>query len=89
MQKPIKLMKYTVFQNEQYVLFSKINRDCTGKSLSEALIFVSTNPQDDNRWVQYMTIVVYIGCSDFWMSKQKTICVHNMFWAWNFHVLNS
>ena len=21
--------------------------------------------------------------------KQKTICVHNMFWGWNFHVLNS
>ena len=25
----------------------------------------------------------------FWMSKQKIICVHNMFWSWNFHVLNS
>ena len=26
----------------------------------------------------------------FWMSKQKqkTICVHNMFWACSFHVLN-
>ena len=24
----------------------------------------------------------------FWMSKQKPICVHNMFWAWNYHVLN-
>ena len=47
---------------------------CTGKSLSEALIFASTNPQYDDRLfielrVQYMKITssehfVYINCSE-------------------------
>ena len=60
----------------------------TGKSLSEALIFASTNPQYDNRLfielqVQYMNIPSSnLGrtCNVqklFWMSK--TISVHNMF----------
>ena len=70
---------------------------CTGKSLLVALIFASTNPQYDKRLfidlpVQYMKTtssehVVYINCSECQKIK-KTICVHNMFWAWNFHVLN-
>ena len=39
----------------------KLNQPCTGKSLSEALNFVSTNPQYDDRLfielqVQYMKI---------------------------------
>ena len=58
----------------------------TGKSLSEALIFASTNPQYVNRLfielqVQYMKMLLY------W--QFKTIYVHNMFWACSFHVLNS
>ena len=66
----------------------------TGKSFWEVLILASTNPHYDKRLsselpVQYMKIL----CSEhgentgrtcclhklFWMSKQKTICVHNMF----------
>ena len=61
---------------------------CTGKSLSEALIFASTNPQYDDRlfieWqVQYMKIpsenLGRTCCVQklFWMSE--TISVHNMF----------
>ena len=46
--------------------------EATGKSFSEALILKSINPQYDERL--------------FWMSKQKTMFVHNMFWAWNFLV---
>ena len=52
----------------------------TGKYLSEALIFVSTNPQYDDRLfielrVQYMKIprsehVVYTNCFLFWHSEQ-------------------
>ena len=59
----------------------------TGKSLSEAYIFVSTNPQYEDRLfielqVQCMKIpssehVVYINCSE--CQNKKTICVHNMF----------
>ena len=30
----------------------------------------------------------YINCSELSIQKQKTICVHNMFWAGSFHVLN-
>ena len=73
----------------------------TGKSMSEALIFASINPQYDNRLfielqVQYMKIpssnlVVYKNC--FWHSEQFSYItcspnVFSMFWAWNFHVLN-
>jgi hypothetical protein len=68
---------------------------CTGKSLSEALIFASTNPQNDKRLfielqVQYMKItssehVMYINC--FFVLTFRTIYVHNMFWAFNFNVL--
>ena len=82
----------------------------TGKSLLEAPIFASTNPQYDVRFfiellVQYMKIpnserwecwehVVYIKCSECQNKKQfvYTTCsqhVLNMFWALNFHVLNS
>ena len=72
---------------------------CTGKSLSEALILASTNPQYDKILfielrVQYKKItssehVVYINCFELSIQKQKTICVHNMFLACSFHVLNS
>ena len=65
----------------------------TGKSLSEALILVSTNAQYDKIElpVQHMEILssehvenmLRTSCVHklFWMSKQKekTICVHNMF----------
>ena len=66
----------------------------TGKSLSEALIFASTNPQYDDRLfielrVQYMKIASSEHGENtgrkccvhklFWMSKQKPICVNKMF----------
>ena len=64
----------------------------TGKSLSEALMFASTNPQYDDRLfielhIQYMKIPSWkLGktwCAHklFWMSKQKqkTICVLPLF----------
>ena len=78
----------------------------TGKSFSEALILVSTNPQYDKRLfielqVQYMKIpssehvenmlctqIVFCFCFDI----QNNVCTQHvlkMFWAWNFHVLNS
>ena len=75
--------------------FARFLRSRTGKSLSEALIFASINPQFDNRLfielgVQYMKIpssehVVYTNCSE----KQflYTTCSPQV-WAWNFHVLN-
>ena len=68
----------------------------TGKSFSEALIFASPNPQYEKRLfielrVQYMKTtssehIVYINCSEC-QYKNKTICVHNMFWACSFHAL--
>ena len=76
------------------------NMLCTDKSFSEALILASTNPKYDKRLfielrVQYMKTtssehVVYINCSELSIQKQKqkTICVHNMFLACSFHVLN-
>ena len=70
---------------------------CTGKSFSEALILVSTNPQYDKRLfielrVQYMKIprsehVVYINCSECQNKKQfvYTTCSE----LGNFRVSNS
>ena len=64
----------------------------TGKSLSEAPIFASTNPKYEDRSfielsVQYMKIAsskhfVYTNCFLFWHSEQF------MFWACNFYVLD-
>ena len=60
----------------------------TGKSLSEALILASTNPEYDDRlfielWVQYMKI----ASSEH---VRNLLCMYtNWFWACNFHVLNS
>ena len=61
----------------------------TGKSLSEALIFASTNPQYDNRLfiespVQYMKIpssehVVYTNWVFVFVLIFRTIYVYNMF----------
>ena len=60
----------------------------TGKSLSEALIFASTNPQLDDRWfielqVQYMKILSSnLGrtcCVQKLFLTFRTIFVHNMF----------
>ena len=71
---------------------------CTGKSLSEALIFASTIPQYDDRLfielrVQYMKIpssehVVYTNCFLFWHSEQfmDTTCSEIgifMYWTCN------
>ena len=59
---------------------STLNRWFTGKSMSEALIFVSTNPQYDNRLlnelpVQYMKI----QSSEHGENMMRTTFVHNMF----------
>ena len=61
----------------------------TGKSLPEAFILTSTNPQNDKRLfmdlpVQYMKTtssehVVYINCFFVYVLTFKTIYVHNMF----------
>ena len=61
----------------------------TGKSLSEALILASTNPQYNDRLfielrVQYMKItssehVVYTNCFFVFVLTFRTIYVHNMF----------
>ena len=60
----------------------------TGKSLSEAPIFVSTNPHYDNRLfielqLQYMKILssVFVIVLTF-----RTIYVHNVCFACNFYV---
>ena len=76
-----------------YIFYS-----CTGKSLSEALIFASTNPQCDDRLfielqVQYMKIpssnLERTCCVQKFFLAFRTIFVHNMFWTCNFLVLNS
>jgi hypothetical protein len=74
---------------------------CTGKWLSVALIFASTNPQYDNRLffkspVQYMTIpnsehVVYTNCFSFWYSEQFTTCSELgifMYWTGDSNLLS-
>ena len=51
----------------------------TGKSLSEVLIFASTNPQYDDRLFMKIASsehVVHINCSE---CQKNPICVHNMF----------
>ena len=60
----------------------------TGKYLSEALIFASTNPQYDNRLfiesrVQYMKIssseqVVYTNCLFFCFDIQNNLCAQRV-----------
>ena len=61
----------------------------TGKSLSEALIFASTNPQYDNRLFIFhencklripAEHVVYTNCCFCFVLTFRTILVHNMFW---------
>ena len=84
-----------------FVGLTCVSKAFTDKSLSEALIFASINPQYHIRLftelrVQYMKIatfrtwgehVVYRNC--FWHSEQflYTTCSPQV-WAWNFHVLN-
>ena len=77
------------------------NDACTGKSLSEALIFASTNPQYDNRsfielQVQYMKSPssdhgANMLCTEIVFDIQNNLCtqyVLYMFQACTFHVLN-
>ena len=61
---------------------------CTGKSLSEALIFASTNPQYDNRLFIVnencklripAEHVVYTNCCFCFVLTFTTILVHDMF----------
>ena len=62
---------------------------CTGKSLSEALIFASTKPKYDNilfieLQVQYMKIPSSnLGCVQKLFLTFRTIFVHNMFSPWS------
>ena len=61
----------------------------TGKSLSEALIFASTNPQYDNRLlielqVQYMKI----ASSGHGENTGRTCCVHKLFFVLTFRTTN-
>ena len=51
------------------------NYSNTGKSLSEALIFASTNPQYDNRLFIEFTSSVHEN------SKLRTCCVHKLFFV--------
>ena len=65
------------------ILNSVLN--CKGKSLSEAVILASTNPQYDKRLfielrVQYMNVtssehVAYINCSE-WQNKNNLCTQH-------------
>ena len=85
-------------KSQNLAFFVNFWQKTTGKSLSEALILASTNPQYDERLiielpVEYMKIpssehIVYINCSQCQNKNRKTISVHNMFWPWNFHVLD-
>ena len=76
-------------------------RNCTENSLSEALILASTNPQYDkncsliyrfNTWKQQTQNMGRTCCAHklffVFVLTFRTIHVHNMFWAWSFHVLN-
>ena len=74
--------------NQVWVRRKKVR--CTGKSFSEALILATTNPQYDKILIyQFLheNYKVRTCCVHklFWMPKQKTIYVHNMFWACSFH----
>jgi hypothetical protein len=71
-----------------YTLIHFQNTFCTGKSLSEALIFASTNPQYDDRLfielqVQYVKIpssnLRRTCCVQKFFLTFRTIFVHNMF----------
>ena len=82
--------------------FTKMPHLRTGKSLSEALIFASTNPQYDDRLfielrVQYMKItslehVVYINCSKCRNKNQfkYTTCSELViFMYWTVNLMNN
>ena len=51
--------------------------DATGKSLSEVLIFASTNPQYDDRLIPSSNL--YMLCTEKLFLTFRTIFVHNMF----------
>ena len=81
------LNKYLSRENAGWQQINKV------KSFSEVLFLASTNLQYDKRlFTELQVQYIKIASSEhklFWMSKQKTICVHKMFWACNFHVLNT
>ena len=60
----------------------------TGKYLSEALIHQLTHIRTKDCSLNYEFSKSWVH-KLFWMLKKQTICVHNMFWPCNFHVLNS
>ena len=70
-----------MFKLSEFCYLARPMQNITGKSLSEALIFASTNPQYDDRLfiellVQYMKIassehVVYINCSECQNKNKK------------------
>ena len=62
-----------------FILHISIN-SVTGKSLSEALILASTNPQIDDRWFMKIAVsehVVYTNCC--FVLTFRTIFAHNIF----------
>ena len=75
-------------------LCTYFKNDVTGKSLSEALFFASTNPQYDDRLfielqVQYMKIAISKHAQNMLCTQIvfvfvltfRTIYVHHIFWA--------
>jgi hypothetical protein len=69
-------------------LLTYVSINSTGKSLSEALIFASTNPQyDDRLFIVHENCklripaehVVYTNCCFCFVLTFRTILVHNMF----------
>ena len=74
-----------VYFDKQKNFISKKNRRVTGKSLSEALIFASTNPQYDNLLfidlrVQYIKIL----SSEHGENMRRTCCAHKLFFVLTF-----
>ena len=55
---------------------------CTGKSLSEALIFASTNPQyDDRLFIELRVQYMKIASLEHGKNMNRTYCVHKLFFT--------
>ena len=61
---------------QQQLSEGTLSSKCTGKSLSEALIFASTNPQYDDR----LSIELQVQCMKIQSSNlERTCCVQKLF----------
>ena len=57
-------------------------RGCTGKFLSEAHIFASTNPQyDDRLFIELRVQYMKIASSEHGENMSRTCCVHKLFFV--------